>query len=330
MLTSSPRVRLVALALTLGLLAGLTPGCAFSPDEAVEDSAVQMSRDGYGVTGSAGSPAPGELNAEAASEPAVAADASKKADADRMVIRSKTLRLEVDSTTDAVEEIRSLVKANDGVIANLQVATDTEDWLYRYDEYGYTTGDGAALRGWVTIRVPADRFEAFVDSVITLGKVKYQTEDTEDVTQQHVDLSARLANLQAEEVRLRTFFDAAKNVEEMLAIEVELNRVRQEIESLDAQVKYLERQAAMATVTVELTEPQPVVRPSGDDWGFTDAITSGFRGAAEVVTFLIAFIIATAPLWIIAILVFLIIRAIVKRRRARRAPETAPTNETEA
>jgi hypothetical protein len=255
----------------------------------------------------------------------VAADVPE---ADRMIIRSKTVRLEVESTSDAITSIRSLARESKAIITGLQVATDSEGPIYRYDAQGYSVGDGAGLRGWVTVRVPADAFEAFVDKVSALGTVNYQAEDTEDVTQQHVDLSARLQNLRAEESRLREFFDAATKVEEMLSIERELSRVRGDIESLDAQVKYLERQAAMATVTIELTEPRPIVRPDGDTWGFSDAITRGVRGAAEVLTFAISFVIATAPLWLVGLVAFFIVRAIVRRRRRVREASASAADES--
>jgi hypothetical protein len=74
----------------------------------------------------------------------------------------------------------------------------------------------------------------------------------------------------------------------------------------------------MATVTIELTEPRPVVRPQGDDWGFADAITSGIRGAADVLTFLIAFVIGSAPLWIGGLIAFFIVRAIIRSRKKKR------------
>ena len=156
--------------------------------------------------------------------------------------------------------------------------------------------------------------------------MKYQAEDTEDVTEQHVDLTARLANLQAEEARLRGRSSMPRRTcTDMLAIEAELNRVRQEIESMQAQVTYLERQAAMATVTIELTEEQPVVRPDGDDWGFKDAVTPGSGVRPTYSRSLIAFVIATAPLWVPGLIVFFIVRAIVKRRRAKRAQRRRPS-----
>lgn len=241
-----------------------------------------------------------------------------QADQDRLIIRSKTLRLEVESTTDTITKLRDAARSHGGHVSDLEVATDSDDWVYRTDGDGYPVGDGQNLRGWVTMRVPTDKFEAFVDEVSGFGTVKFQSEASDDVTQQHVDLSARLDNLRAQEERLREFFEAADDVEDMLAIEKELGRVRGEIESLDAQVTYLERQAAMATVTVELVEPREVVRPDGESWGFVQAITDGVRGAAGVLTSIITFVIATSPLWIVALVLYFPIRGLVRRRRARK------------
>lgn len=235
----------------------------------------------------------------------------------RLVIRAKTLRLEVEETPEAIAEIRELARGHEGSVTDMQVATASDEWIYHYDEEGYPMGDGAPLRGWVTVRVPTDSFEEFIDEVVDIGKVLYQAESSNDVTQKHVDLSARLQNLRAQEARLREFFEAAKDVTEMLAIEKELGRVRGEIESLDAQVKLLERQAAMATVTLELTEPDALVRPEGDSWGFVAAITSGIQGAAALLTGTLTVLIATAPLWLAALVLYFPIRAMLRRRRAR-------------
>ena len=315
--------RTLVMVVALTLLAALATGCGLAGNTVSEESvrgdgAMPMEPPVYT------SP---EMGIEA--EDAYDASAGAMGDAalgvteeDRMIIRSKTVRLEVKSTPDAVAEIRRIAGTRNGIITGLQVATDDEGPVYRYDAQGYSVGDGAGLRGWVTVRVPAADFEAFVDDVSALGTVKYQAEGTEDVTQQHVDLSARLENLRAQEVRLREFFEKATKVEEMLSIERELGRVRGDTESLDAQVKYLERQAAMATVTIELVEPRPIVRPDGDDWGFGSAITSGVRGAANVVTFAIAFLIATSPLWGLALVAFFVGRAIWRRRRRSRSSGT--------
>lgn len=231
---------------------------------------------------------------------------------EQMVIRTKTLRFEVESTPEAVTRIREMTLAASGTVSEMRVASD-DGWVHRDD------GNGEAMRGWVTVRVPTDGYEAFLDEVMGLGELEYQSEASEDVTQEHVDLTARLENLRAQEQRLREFFDAAANVEEMLAIEQELGRVRGEIESLDARITHLERRAAMATVTLELTEPRPVVAPQGPSWGFVEAVTDGFRGAAELVTGVLTVLIATSPLWVAGLVLFFPIRALVRKRRAREA-----------
>lgn len=309
--------RAAVTAVTLALLGALAAGCGLAGNTASEDF----------VRGDGAAPMeapPAYTSPEYGLETQEANDSSagSKGDAavgvaeeDRMIIRSKTVRLEVESTADAVTEIRTIARTRNAIITGLQVATDDEGPVYRYDAQGYSLGDGAGLRGWVTVRVPAADFEAFVDDISALGTVKYQAEGTDDVTQQHIDLSARLENLRAQEARLREFFEKATKVEEMLSIERELARVRGDIESLDAQVKYLERQAAMATVTIELVEPKPLVRPTGDTWGFGDAITTGIRGAAGVLTFGLSFIIATSPVWGLGIVVFFVARTIWRRRR---------------
>ncbi len=243
--------------------------------------------------------------------------------ADRLIIRNKTLRIEVKKVADAIKSIQAASKKDGGIITGMQVATDSGSPIYRYEDTG-APSDGTALLGYIVVRVPADKFEAFVDEVSGLGTVRYEAETSDDVTQQHVDLKARLDNLRAEEKRLREFFTAAKDVKDMLAVEQELSRVRGEVEGLDAQVKYLERQAAMATVTIDLNEPQPVVRPSGENWGFGDAVTSGFRGAAGAIQLIIIVGITLAPFLVIALVLFYAIRAIVRKRRRSRSAVEAP------
>lgn len=312
--------RLLAVVMALALVGGLVAGCGSSSENgASEDSVTSVSPE---YLGDAGTGSPEAADGAKADEAAPSATVSGT---DRLVILTQTLQLEVESTSETVDAIRTLTKAAGGEITDLQVATQTDEWIYRYDEYGYAVGSGTALRGWMTIRVPADSVDEFTDSVRSLGTVTYQSEGSSDVTQQYVDLNAQLENLQAEEVRLREFFNAAKSVEDMLAIETELSRVRGEIESLDAQIKYLERQAALATVTIELTEVEPVVRPAGDTWGFSDAVTSGFQGAAGVLNFVITVLIASSPLWIVALIVLAIVYLVHRARKKRQAATSGQT-----
>lgn len=329
-------VRLLAITTALMLMAGISTGCG-AVDQLTTGTTASESTGSYssaappmlGYDASKGAVDGGAVVAES-SDPAAGGDvAANVPEADRLIIRNKTLRIEVEKVADAIDKIQAASKKSGGVITGMQVATDSGSPIYRYEDSG-SPSDGTALLGYVVVRVPASTFEAFVTEVSGLGTVRYEAETSDDVTQQHVDLSARLGNLRAEEKRLRDFFTAAKDVKDMLAIEQELSRVRGEIESLDAQVKYLERQAAMATVTIDLNEPQPIVRPGGEDWGFGDAVTTGFRGAAGAIQLIIVVVITLAPFAAIAAVLFFAIRAIVRKRRKNRAAAATETPEPEA
>lgn len=253
-------------------------------------------------------------------------DASTVPPDERLVIRTLGMRVQVDEVEPAIESLRDAVDAVDGMITTVQVTTDDSP-VYRYEASG-TFADGTPLKGYLTARIPPANVDRFIDSVSDLGKILRQAEDESDVTQEHVDLSARLDNLRVQEERLRELFERAEEVEDMLAIERELARVRGEIESYEARIAYLERQAAMATVTVELVGREPIIAPSGEDWGFVEAVRAGVRGFVNTINGLIFIALSALPLLILAVVATFVVRAIVRRRRGhainRTTEETAP------
>lgn len=248
-------------------------------------------------------------------------DASTVPAADRLVVRTVDMRLKVDEVESAADKVRKAAEKRKGMVIDFQVSTDAGVPIYRPYAEGSALSDGAALSGYITVRVPADQLQSFTDEISAMGKVVRQAENEQDVTQEHVDLKARLVNLQATEARLREFFGKAKNVTEMLAIEQELTRVRGDIESMQAQIAYLERQAAMSTVTIELAGPEQIVEPAGEDWGFASALRQAVRGFVGTINVLIILVGTLAPILVIGVLAFLAIRAILSRRRTRRVLE---------
>ncbi|MDA3935624.1 MAG: DUF4349 domain-containing protein [Actinomycetota bacterium] len=255
-------------------------------------------------------------------EPTADGDVANVDDSQRLIIRNLGLRLEVDSVSDSIAEIRDLVASANGSITDLQVTTDDYGPVYRYEG---ALSDGTALSAYVTIRVPVGDANDFTESTRSLGEVLREAEDESDVTQQHIDLSARLRNLQALEEQLRSFFDQAADVEDLLAVQSELERVRGEVESLQDRISFLERQASMATITVELVEPSAVVRPSGNDWGFVDAITTGIRAFVNTINVLIVILLGALPLIAIGFVIFVLIRSRI-RKRGPRTTDAGATN----
>jgi hypothetical protein len=250
----------------------------------------------------------------------------------RLIVVNKTLRIETSDVDAALAKVRDLAARDGGDITDLQVATKSGDTISPPPVPLSSGGQvqpasvGGPLRAYVTVRVPSRTYQAFVAEAAKLGRVLFQSESAQDVTQQHVDLTARLANLKAEEARLRQMFAKATNVRDALLVEQELSRVQGDIESLQGQIDYLARQAAMATVTIELAEPTPIVSSGGTDWGVGTAFTDAIRAFVATMNGLIVILGPVLALLVfvglpIALIVWLVVK-MLGRRRAKAAAET--------
>lgn len=252
---------------------------------------------------------------------------------EKLVVVNKTLRVEVTDVDGTLTKIRSLAARDGGDITNMQVATAVDQPIYPMPtdsgKISGAEGSSVPLRAYVTVRVPSKSYAAFVADAAKLGRVLFQSESSDDVTQQHVDMQARLGNLKAEQARLRQLFNRATSVKDMLAIEQELTRVQGDIESWTQQIAYLERQAAMATVTIELTEPVAVGTPAGIDWGVKTAFTDAVRAFVNTMNGLIVLLgpvlallfFVGLPAWLI---VWLVRRSLKRRHAGTATPASKP------
>jgi hypothetical protein len=340
MSTTRPGIRVAVKTALLALILGVAmagAGCgALSQQEAstgVASTPEQRTLEAPSAGAVAGSPASQPTHGTSA---VTSQDKASTTGVEKLVVVNKTLRLEVGDVNGTLTKLRAMTRAAGGDITNLQVSTQSDQPVYPLESSGpagAVPSGSTPLQASVTIRVPTKGYADFVDKAAALGKVLFQSENAEDVTQQHVDMQARLRNLQAEEIRFRQFLKKARTVREALEVERELERVRGEIQSLKAQLDYLERQAAMATVTIELAEPQPIVRPQGQDWGFGDAITTGIQGLVGLIRVVIVVVLTTLPIWLPGILIAWAIVVFMRHRRSKKAaevPEADPDHEPPA
>jgi hypothetical protein len=108
--------------------------------------------------------------------------------------------------------------------------------------------------GTMTIRVPASHFDAAVGQVARLGVVESSTVTAKDVTNQYVDLKAHLQNLVGRRVVLRDLLARTTTIGESLTVYNELNDVQLQIDQIQGQLRYLNNQVAVSTLTVDLRE----------------------------------------------------------------------------
>jgi Domain of unknown function (DUF4349) len=302
-----------------------TTGISTQTTVSQPDSGSAIQREA--ATGYSGAAAPMAAQ-DAAKGTSTSANLAATVDAagtDRQIIRTASVTMTVKKVPVAIEKLRGLVAAAGGEISSLTYSAGVEQPMpLPMAESGSsaTTGPQSAT---VVVRVPASKLLPLTRTVAGLGEVTAQTAGQEDITAQVVDLEARLKNLRAEEVRLRSFLNKANRVADMLSIERELSRVRGEIEAMEAQRRYLADQVEMATLTVTLSQPAPVVTPAGTNWGFGQAVTRGVQAAAAVIGSIITVGIAILPV-VAAILLAWWLVALWRRRHPKTTPPAVETS----
>lgn len=203
---------------------------------------------------------------------------------ERYLIKTASVILEVKQTEDAIERLTRLIKEHKGYVSDLQ------EWT---DELG---NQGAS----VTFRVPASRFEDALNGVKALGKTLNVQVNSEDVTEEYVDIDAQLRNLKRTEERLLGHLSRTGRLVDTLAVERELSRVRQEIERLEGRLRFLSHRVMYCTLSVTLRQSartQPLVPPESFSTG---------KVASDAVRALVAF---AQSLW--SVLIWLAVWAVV-------------------
>jgi len=190
----------------------------------------------------------------------------------RDVVRTAELRVEVETGTFAerLRTVSNLARSLGGFVESSATSS-------------FAAGEAS---GEVTIRVPVDRYDEAMDRLAELGELSSVVEDGEDVTDQLVDLDARLRALRAEEAALNGLLARAANVEEILSVRATAIGIRQQIEQLAARQASLADRAALSTIRVVLHEGSTEAigsRGGGDDWGLADAVRTAIDAAERVV-----------------------------------------------
>jgi hypothetical protein len=210
------------------------------------------------------------------------------------------------------------------------MAEDNEGWVVSSNVFQY---DETAKTGNMTVRIPAAGFQSFIDAVQLMSvEVTRISTSGQDVTEEYVDLSARLENLEVTADRVRAFLDETKNVEEALAVNQELSRLEGEIEVLKGRIKYLEQSSAFSTVSIDLTPDilsQPLEvggwQPQGVAKSALESLIAALQTLVDITIWLLIFVLPVVL--IIAIPIWILVVLIRRWRRRRKAKRTEPQDE---
>ncbi len=193
--------------------------------------------------------------------------------------------------------IRELVDASGGFVTN--------------SHSGRTYGD--QREGTWTIRIPVEQFDAFLANLGKVGTRVSENIESDDVTEEYVDLEARIKSTQAVESRLLKLLDEKTGkLSDIIQAEQKLAEVRMKIEQMQGRMRFLQDRIALTTITLTLTEQRDYIPPEDLPYGekvsnaWSDSLGALFTAASNVSIGLVA----AAP-WLVVLLVLLIFFVLV-------------------
>jgi Domain of unknown function (DUF4349) len=167
------------------------------------------------------------------------------------------------------------------------------------------------------LKIPAARYDQAVGGLGGIGKVEAVNTNVEDVGEEYVDITARLTNAKRLEERLVTLLATRTGrLEDVLAVERELARVRGEIERYEGRMRFLRTRAAVSTLSVTVHEPMPLLGQNPGDNPIAAAVKAAWRNFVAFIAWMIASLGVLIPVGAILALVWWYVR----RRRARVQP----------
>ena len=166
------------------------------------------------------------------------------ADASRMIVRSGGASIEVGSIDSVIPRVRALASAIGGFVANSTIQA----------------GRDQVRTATLEVKAPADGFDRLITNLSPLGKVEYVNVSAQDVGEEYVDVEARMANDHRLEERLiELLATRTGKLKDVLDVEQELARVREEIERYEGRLRFLRSHAELSTLTITVHEPTPII-----------------------------------------------------------------------
>lgn len=210
-------------------------------------------------------------------------DGPVSAPEEKKVMKNGALNIRVQNADEASGRIGEIVSGFGGSV------TDSN----------FSQGTNNVKRGSVTVKVPVAKFEEAFEALKKVATlVESESITGTDVTAQYIDLSARLKNKKAQEEALQNILNRAEKVSDIIDITNELGTVRGEIESLEGQIRYLDSQTDMASITIFIVEdPRVTGDRSFRPWQtLIGSLKTLLAGLGSLVTGIIAFAIVGVPM----------------------------------
>ncbi|WP_309129394.1 DUF4349 domain-containing protein [Microbacterium sp.] len=326
--SAPPRRRGRVWATALGVAAAFAAGALITPS--VLD-AVQ------GVRGASGTAATSEVAPEtgdmagggvSGADGLMGADADVATDSSEGSVAEPGTR-EIITTAQVELRVTDVQRAADGIAA---LAAEHGGFVESADIGASRGAEDASVpapprqpgTAWISIRIAADDLDEVIAALGDDGEVIRSSISRQDVTSTAVDLRARVDASRASVARLTELMAKSGSVADLIAAETALSERQAQLESYEQELKRLDEQVSLSTVTVQLTERTEAAE--ADPAGFADGLLAGWNGLVSALNGLVIAVGFLLPWLAIASVVVLIVWLVRRRRRASRAPKGAESH----
>ena len=230
---------------------------------------------------------------------------------ERKIIRNADLQLEANAPEEAQAKITQIAESKKGfVVESTQSSSDVK----------VTVRDSVTM----TIRVPSATFDQALSEIRqTASRVIVESVKGQDVTEEFIDIEARLKTQKALEAQFLEIMKRSNSVADALNVQTEIAKVRGEIEKIEGRKRFLESQASLSTIKIRLQTPTAFSsNSSGFFYQLREAFGSGFDAALSFILFFVKILIALLPFLLLIVLpICLVIRYLLKKDRKRKTAD---------
>ncbi|MGE3800990.1 MAG: DUF4349 domain-containing protein [Candidatus Kapaibacterium sp.] len=223
---------------------------------------------------------------------------------ERKIVYSASIHLQVKALDSAEERLTRFAQLYGGYVSNVSRQASS----------------GETVKGEVELRIPSDSFSSVLQSVRVLGRVESEQIRAKDVTEEFIDLHARINTQQQLESRLLDLLTKQTGkLADVVEVEEKLASVRREIESSQGRLHHLRNQVSLSTLVVTMVEPGAVGTKERETFAgeIGNAFDEGIDGLVAIAVVLLRFAVIALPVLLIASLLFRLILKAFQQRRAK-------------
>ena len=294
----------------MALVLSIVAGCASASSQSSRDEGMVQE------TAAAAAPAEAEYGGDFANKGGTSAvepgtGGTGTAAVERKIVRNANLGLEVVDVAASYDQLLAYAVARQGY--------ETMRNEYRQEEY---------LTLYPTIRIKPEELDGFIAFAETLGTMVNVQISTDDITEGYYDAKTRLETMEKSLARYDEFLERAETIEEVLQVQGQINQITVEIEALKGRLRVWDSMLAESIISLEIRQVNDPVKIKKEvtwsaltleDMGYLmrSGLTRFTNVLVSVLQWLLVALVASSPVWVIALVIFLIVR----RRRIKKGPK---------